>query len=159
MELNPPMHLEWPDAEIALRIGVATLAGLILGFDREVKGHAAGLRTHGFIALTSSMMTVCALLLYYQLGGEESSIDPLRVFEAMTAAIGIIAAGVIIVKGGDIRNLTSAAHIWLTATVGIASGAGQYPVVLLGGLIAIILLVIVGAVERYLPRNDRQETF
>jgi putative Mg2+ transporter-C (MgtC) family protein len=154
MELNPPMQFEWPDAEIALRLGIATLAGLILGFDREVRGHAAGLRTHGMIALTSAMMTVSAILLYHQLGGEESSIDPLRMYEATTAAIGIIAAGIIIVRGGDVRNLTSATHVWLTAMVGIASGAGQYPLVLLGGLTALVLLVVVRVAERYLPRKN-----
>lgn len=154
MELNPSMEFEWPDAEIALRLGVATLAGLILGFDRELRGHAAGLRTHGMIALTSALMTVSATLLYYQFGGVHSKVDPLRIFEAMTAAIGIIAAGIIIVRGGDIHNLTSAAHVWLTATIGIASGAGQYPVVILGGLTALILLVVVRIVERYLPSRD-----
>ena len=154
MELNPSMHFEWPESEIAFRLGVATLAGLILGFDRELRGHAAGLRTHGMIALTSAIMTVSALLLYYQLGDSTSKVDPLRIFEAMTAAMGIIAAGIIIVRGGDIKNLTSAVHVWLTATIGIASGAGQYPVVLLGGLTALMLLIIVRIVERCLPSKD-----
>lgn len=151
MELNGPMPFEWPEGEIALRLGLATLVGLVLGFDREVRGHAAGLRTHGFVALSAALMTVSALLLYYQLGGAQSRLDPLRVIEAMTAAIGIIAAGLIIVRGGDIKNLTSAANIWLTAALGIASGAGQYPVVLIGGALALVLLVVLGFVERWLP--------
>lgn len=152
MQINGSMPFLWPEGEIALRLGVATLAGLVLGFDREVRGHDAGLRTHGFVALSAALMTVSALLLYYQLGGTQSRLDPLRVIEAMAAAIGIIAAGLIIVRGGDIKNLTSAANIWLTAALGIASGAGQYPVVLMGGAIALILLVVLGFLERWLPR-------
>lgn len=151
MEINPSMPFAWPEGEIALRLGVATLVGLIMGFDREVRGHDAGLRTHGFVALSSALMTITAILLYYQLGGVRSRIDPLRVIEAMTAAIGIIAAGLIIVRGGDIKNLTSAANIWLTAALGVASGAGQYPVVLMGGAVALVLLVLVGFLERWLP--------
>lgn len=156
INLNAPMPFAWPEAEIALRLGVATMVGMILGFDREVRGYDAGLRTHGFVALSASLMTVTAILLYNQLGGSQSRIDPLRVIEAMTAAIGIIAAGLIIVRGGDVKNLTSAAYIWLTATLGVASGAGQYPVVLIGGAIALILLVAVGFLERWLPgeRSD-----
>ncbi len=154
MHLNPSMPFIWPEGEIALRLGVATLAGLILGFDREIRGHDAGLRTHGFVALSAALMTVSALLLYYQLGGAESGIDPLRVIEAMTAAIGIIAAGLIIVRGGDIKNLTSAANIWLTAALGVASGAGQYPVVLIGGALALLLLVVIGFLERWLPGGN-----
>src|SRR3546814_2757770 len=76
-------------------------------------------------------MTVVAIALYYQLGGPQSRIDPLRVIEGMAAAIGIIAAGLIIVRGGEGRNLTTAAHIWLTAGIGIASGAGYFAVVLI----------------------------
>src|SRR3546814_8742031 len=73
-------------------------------------------------------MTVVAIALYYQLGGPQSRIDPLRVIEGMAAAIGIIAAGLIIVRGGEVRNLTTAAHIWLTAGIGLASGAGYFAV-------------------------------
>src|SRR3546814_14878301 len=77
------------------------------------------------VALSSSLMTVVSIALYHQLGGAESSIDPLRVIEGMAAAIGIIAAGLIIVKGGEVRNLPTEAHIWLTAAIGITSVAGH----------------------------------
>jgi len=155
MQLNAAMGWEWPDVEIAARLGVATLTGLALGFEREVRGYDAGLRTHGLVALSSAVMTVSALLLYYQLGGASSRLDPLRVVEGMAAAMGIIAAGLIIVRGDSVQNLTSAAHIWLTATLGIACGAGQYPVVALGTLIALLLLVVVGLAERWIPQKPQ----
>jgi putative Mg2+ transporter-C (MgtC) family protein len=60
--------------EIALRLSLATLAGLLLGFDRELKGLPAGLRTHGLVALSSAAITVSAFQMYQQLGpqGTES---------------------------------------------------------------------------------------
>lgn len=155
MDINAAMGWEWPEVEIALRLGIATLMGMALGLDREVRGYDAGLRTHGLVALSSAVMTVSALLLYYQLGGSNSRLDPLRVVEGMVAAMGIIAAGLIIVRGDTVQNLTSAAHIWLTATLGIACGAGQYPVVMIGGGIALMLLVLVGIAERYLPQKPQ----
>src|SRR3546814_11545798 len=115
MELNDALWSESIDIQILLRLGVATLVGLALGLDRELKGYDAGLRTHGLVALSASLMTVVAIALYYQLGGPQSRIDPLRVIEGMAAAIGIIAAGLIIVRRGEVRNLTTAAHIWLPA--------------------------------------------
>lgn len=154
MELNDALWLETIDAQVLLRLGVATLVGLVLGLDRELKGYDAGLRTHGLVALSASLMTVVAIALYYQLGGPQSRIDPLRVIEGMAAAVGIIAAGLIIVKGGEVRNLTTAAHIWLTAAIGIASGAGYFAVVLIGAALALVLLVLLRFVERRLPEVE-----
>jgi putative Mg2+ transporter-C (MgtC) family protein len=157
MELNEALWFETIDAQILLRLGVATLVGLALGLDRELKGYDAGLRTHGLVALSASLMTVVALALYYQLGGPDSPVDPLRVIEGMAAAIGIIAAGLIIVRGGEVRNLTTAAHIWLTAAIGIASGAGYFAVVLIAAGLALVLLVLLRAVERRLPSEKADE--
>lgn len=154
MELNDALWLETIDTQVLLRLGVATLVGLVLGLDRELKGYDAGLRTHGMVALSASLMTVVAIALYYQLGGPQSRIDPLRVIEGMAAAVGIIAAGLIIVKGGEVRNLTTAAHIWLTAAIGIASGAGYFAVVLIGAALALVLLVLLRFVERRLPEVE-----
>ncbi|MBJ7500437.1 MAG: MgtC/SapB family protein [Sphingopyxis sp.] len=154
MELNDALWLETIDTQVLLRLGVATLVGLVLGLDRELKGYDAGLRTHGLVALSASLMTVVAIALYYQLGGPQSRVDPLRVIEGMAAAVGIIAAGLIIVKGGEVRNLTTAAHIWLTAAIGIASGAGYFAVVLIGAALALVLLVLLRFVERRLPEVE-----
>jgi putative Mg2+ transporter-C (MgtC) family protein len=149
MELNQPLWFEAIDAQILLRLGIATLVGLALGLDRELKGYDAGLRTHGLVALSAALMTVIAIALYYQLGGPQSRIDPLRVIEGMAAAIGLI-----IVRGGEVRNLTTAAHIWLTAGIGIASGAGYFAVVLIAAGLAFILLVLLRTVERRLPHEN-----
>jgi putative Mg2+ transporter-C (MgtC) family protein len=151
MLLNDALWWDALSGEVLLRLGVATLAGLLLGLDRELKGYDAGLRTHGLVALSASLMTVVAIALYHQLGGAGSPIDPLRVIEGMAAAIGIIAAGLIIVKGGEVRNLTTAAHIWLTAAIGIASGAGYFALVIIAAGLALVLLVLLRFVERRLP--------
>jgi putative Mg2+ transporter-C (MgtC) family protein len=157
MELNDPLWWGSIDAQVLLRLGAATLVGLALGLDREMKGYDAGLRTHGLVALSASLMTVVAIALYHQLGGTESRLDPLRVIEGMAAAIGIIAAGLIIVKGGEVRNLTTAAHIWLTAAIGIASGAGYFALVLIAAGLALVLLVLLRVVERRLPQKEERD--
>src|SRR3546814_8508541 len=67
----------------------------------------------------------------------------------MAAAIGIIAAGLIIVKGGEVRNLTTAAHIWLTAAIGITSGAGYFAVVIIAAGLALVLLILLSRSEEH----------
>lgn len=91
MELNPDTPLHLIDGPALLRLGVAAVLGLLLGLDRELRGHAAGMRTHGLTCFTSALMTVCAIALHLELRGQGNS-DPLRVFEASAAFTGIIAA-------------------------------------------------------------------
>ena len=153
MELNPPILVNWIDYDVLLRLGAAALIGLLLGLDRELRGHAAGMRTHGLICFSAAMMTVSIIALYYQLGGERT--DALRVFEAAGAFIGIIGAGLIVFSKGHVRNLTTAAHLWLTAVIGIACGAGQWPLVAIGAAISVLMLTVLGLVERrFFPDED-----
>ena len=146
MELNPPIVVHWIDVDLLSRLGVAAVLGLLLGLDREVRGRAAGMRTHGLICFAAAAMTVSILALYHQLDGEKT--DPLRVFEAAGAFIGIIGAGLIVFSKGEVKNLTTAAHLWLTAVIGIACGAGQWPLVAIAAVIAVVMLTVLGLIER-----------
>jgi len=113
-----------------------------------MKGQAAGMRTHGLICLSAAVMTVSAIALYHQLAQGESRMDPLRIFEGSGAFVGIIAAGLIVVSKGEVHNLTTAVNIWLATVVGIACGAGQWPLVLVAALLAIMMLTVLRIVER-----------
>lgn len=130
-----------------MRLAVAAIIGLVLGLDRELRGHAAGLRTHGLICFSAAIMTVSMLSLYEQLGSENSRMDPLRIFEGTGAFIGIVAAGLIVVSKGEVHNLTTAAHIWLASVIGIACGAGQWPLVAIGSVMAFVMITLLGFIE------------
>ena len=155
MELNPPIVIFELDWDLVLRLGMAAVLGLLLGLDREIRGHPAGLRTHGLICFAAAAMTVAILALYLQLDG--ARMDPLRIFEATGAFIGIIGAGLIVFSKGEIKNLTTAAHLWLTAIIGIACGAGQWPLVVICTLMALLMLTVVGVVERLVFPNREKE--
>ena len=148
MLINQPVPLAAIDADIVLRLGVAALIGLLLGLDRELRGHPAGLRTHGIICFASAAMTVSIIALYLQLGG--ARMDPLRIFEATGAFIGILGAGMIVFSKGEVKNVTTAAHLWLTAVAGIACGTGQWPLVAIAAVISLVLLTVLGVVEKRL---------
>jgi putative Mg2+ transporter-C (MgtC) family protein len=157
MQLNDPILSDWFDIELLSRLGVAAVLGLLLGLDRELRGLAAGMRTHGLICFSAALMTVSIIALYNELGGgaDETRMDPLRVFEATGAFIGIIGAGLIVFSKGSVKNLTTAAHLWLAAVIGIACGAGQWPLVVIGSLISVTMLTMLRAVERrYFPDED-----
>ncbi len=151
MVLNDPVHLTVLDGQVLLRLGVAAALGLLLGLDRELRGHEAGLRTHGLICFSAAMTTVSILHLYFTLDGER--MDPLRVFEATGGFIGIIGAGLIVFSRGRLHNITTAAHLWLAAVIGIACGAGQWPLVAIGAIIAVVMMTLLRFVE---PKNERR---
>lgn len=144
--------------QIILRLGVATLVGMLLGFDREVQGIPAGLRTHALVLLSSAAITVSALDLYVQLGANEAAGDPLRVIQGLAQAIGFIAAGIIFAARGQVRNVTTAANLWLASALGIAAGAAQFELVVVGFGFGILLLVVVALLEkRLLPGRKSRE--
>ncbi len=140
-------HLE----EIILRLSAATAGGLLLGLDRELRGHDAGIRTHALVALSSAMIMVSAMLLSEQLAIEGSRPDPLRVVQGLAQAIGFIAAGLIFVRRGDVRNITTAANIWMAAAIGIVAGSGQYKLLAVGIIIAMLLLTVFHVLKRFMP--------
>jgi putative Mg2+ transporter-C (MgtC) family protein len=157
VELNPPVLAHWIDLDLLTRLGVAAVVGLLLGIDREARGRAAGLRTHGLICFSAAAMTASMVALYNQVGAQQqdNQLDLLRIFEATGAFIGIIGAGLIVFSKGRVKNLTTAAHLWLTAVIGIACGAAQWPLVVIGAGISILMLTVLGMVERrYFPDED-----
>ena len=146
MELNPPVLIHWIDLDLLARLGIAAVLGLVLGLDREVRGLAAGMRTHGLICFSAAAMTVSVISLYHQVGG--SRMDPLRIFEATGSFIGFIGAGLIVFSKGQLKNLTTAANLWLAAVIGIACGAAQWPLVAICTVISVVMLTVLRAVER-----------
>ena len=155
LDADPLALFSW--TEMILRLGIAAILGLLLGLDREMRGHDAGLRTHALVSLSSAMIMVSSLMLYAQLRGDDAAPDPLRAIQGLSQAIGFIAAGIIFVRGGTVRNMTTAANIWIAAAIGIACGCGQYRVVVVGAVLALALLVGLKLFERYLPTEKSDE--
>ena len=109
------------------------------------------------VGLSAAAITLSALLLHESLDADgQTRTDPLRVVQGLAQAIGFIAAGLIFVAKDQVRNVTSAANLWLTTAVGIAAGAGQYTIVLATTALGILVVTVIRLGERHLPRinND-----
>ena len=145
MPLNDAIPLAALDADLMLRLGLAAGLGLLLGVDRELRGAAAGLRTHGLICLAASAITVSTIALFETMDLPNG--DPLRLYEAAGAFIGIIGAGLIVFNKGSVHNITTAAHLFLTAVIGIACGAAQWPLVAVTAPLGLVMLSVLRLVE------------
>jgi len=136
---------------ITIRLTLAALLGGILGFEREQKGKAAGLRTHMLVALGAALF----VLIPQQAGSSDA--DLTRVLQGIVAGIGFLGAGSII-KGDaeeDIKGLTTAAGIWLTAAIGIAAGMGRETTAVLSTILAVIILSAASRLGRFLQSREK----
>jgi putative Mg2+ transporter-C (MgtC) family protein len=141
--------IDW--AEIALRLGVATLAGGALGLNRDLHHKPIGVRTLGLVGLASAMV----VLLADPSGNLDRISDAAsRVIQGILTGIGFLGAGVIIrgERHMRVRGLTSAACTWLTACVGVVCGAGQWRIVVVALGLSFVVLIFGGPVERALHR-------
>jgi putative Mg2+ transporter-C (MgtC) family protein len=125
--------------DISIRLAAAALFGALIGLEREVHGHQAGMRTHMLVSLGSAVFTVLSIYAFSGIPGQAPS-DPSRISAQIVTGIGFLGAGAIIKFGPNVRGLTTAASLWVVASVGVAAGTGAYFVAAAGAAIAMIAL-------------------
>jgi putative Mg2+ transporter-C (MgtC) family protein len=129
----------WLQIDLGLRLVLSATFGAAIGLEREINGHPAGVRTHLLVSVGSALFTVLSI---YGFGptGPGTGVDPSRVAAQIVSGIGFLGAGAILKDGFSIRGLTTAASLWATAAVGLAAGAGQQVLALVGTFIVIFSL-------------------
>jgi len=143
--------------DLSVRLLVAALLGLAIGFEREIHGHPAGLRTHMLVALGSALFTVLSI---HGFGGEGGGapVDPTRIAAQIVSGIGFLGAGAILKDGIVIRGLTTAASLWATSAVGMAAGAGEYAIAVVAAAVILVSLWPINAVADRLHGTSLPET-
>lgn len=134
---------------LAVRLLVAAVLGGILGLQRERHGEAAGVRTHMLVALGALFV-----LVPQQWGMDEADLS--RVIQDVVAGVGFLCAGSILRSDDDqVRGLTTAAGIWLTAATGVAAGLGREMTAALSALLALAILSMEGPLRRLAGRSEK----
>jgi hypothetical protein len=138
--------------ELIGRLLLAGLLGALIGAERELRQKAAGLRTNTLIALGAALFTIVSL----EMARGAPGADPARVAAQVVTGIGFLGAGAILRTGSSIHGLTTAATIWMNAAIGVAAGAGRYALATAGTLAALIVLVALYPLDRYLEERERR---
>ncbi|AMM23992.1 MgtC/SapB family protein [Variovorax sp. PAMC 28711] len=134
---------------IVVRLLLAAVLGFALGFEREQRGKAAGVRTHMLVAIGSALFVLIP---------QQSGIVPAdmsRVIQGLIAGVGFLCAGTILKQGKDeqqVQGLTTAAGLWMTAAIGMACGLGREVTAVLSALLALAVLGIVPRIVALLER-------
>lgn len=149
-----------PILTLATRLGIAAVLGAIIGLEREIKNHPAGLRTHMLVSLAAAVFTVMTFEIYHEmvdLGATNiARLDPIRVIEAVTAGVAFLAAGAIIRSGArDVKGLTTGAGMWTAGAIGVAAGAGFYSIAAMATVLVLVITILLGFIEkRFLKRES-----
>jgi putative Mg2+ transporter-C (MgtC) family protein len=140
--------------DLILKLIVAVVAGGAIGFERQVAGKAAGLRTNILICVGSALLMDLSIHVS-EVWGMGPVGDPARLAAQVVTGIGFIGAGTIMQSRGAITGLTSAATIWVVAAIGLTTGAGFYVEALTATLTVMIVLAGLGRLEHGLLRVSR----
>ena len=135
---------------------VALVIGLMIGAERELRGHPAGLRTMALISAGSCMFTGLGLIPEFG-----KAVDPTRIAAQIVTGVGFLGAGSILRQGELVRGLTTAASIWVAASLGMAVGFGYYFVAVFMTIVVVVILLAVKPLEERVfrrPRGHRRET-
>jgi putative Mg2+ transporter-C (MgtC) family protein len=145
MEINIEIELI---KKFLLITGVSILCGILIGLEREVKHKPAGLKT---ITLVTVGSTIFTFISKYGFSGSEA--DGSRVAAQIVNGIGFLGAGTIIRSGLKIKGLTTAATLWIAASIGMVIGAERILEGILGSLIIFFSIIILRAIEKLLYEN------
>lgn len=125
--------------KVVLRLVIASLLGGLIGYERELRGKSAGLRTHMLVALGAALF----ILVPQQAGA--SSQDVSRILQGLIAGVGFLGAGAIMIgqQKENETGLTTAASVWITAAIGITVGIGFETTAVLSTFITLVILALI----------------
>ena len=132
-------------AEFSISIGLAAIAGLFIGIEREVTGKSAGLKTNALVALGACVF----ILLSLQFKGDEF-VDITRVMGQVVTGIGFIGAGTILQHDKNVKGLTTAATIWCSAGAGGLAALQMYAELIIVCLTIVVINILFGFIEKKL---------
>ncbi|WP_456866869.1 MgtC/SapB family protein [Galbibacter sp. BG1] len=137
--------------DFILKISAATIAGILIGSEREYKGKSAGLKTNTLVAIGAAVFVIISLQYEHQFG-----VDATRVLSQVVVGIGFLGAGVILQKENKIKGLTTAATIWCSAAAGCLAATGLYIELAVLSILVVLINLIFGYVDSHIEKKVKK---
>lgn len=155
MENTELLNVMLVDRSMLLDILLAVVLGFAIGFEREITNKWAGLRTHILVCLGSCIFTLLSIHAF-PVFAHSPQADPARIAAQILTGIGFIGGGTVLRHGYSIYGLTTAATLWITASIGMACGCGFRTLAVFATVIAVSVLVLIRIFEKeYLHRGSK----
>lgn len=138
------------DSEILARLVLVVVLCGAIGFERQARDQIAGLRTHVIVGLGAGLFTLVSA---YGFATPNHAVDPTRIAAQVVSGIGFLGAGVILRHGVTVRGVTTAAALWISAAIGMATAAGYYVGAVATTVIALLTLVVLRRLKPLVKRR------
>lgn len=166
MEVNLEHLTNIINLDYMLRILIAVIFGFCIGLERELTNKYAGLRTHILVCLGACVFTLISIYGFPTFAPGDNVVvdqatgirDTSRVAAQIVTGIGFIGAGTVLRNGPIVLGLTTAATLWIAASIGMACGAGMFEIAFAGTLLSILTLVTIRVFERKVLPNSTKRT-
>lgn len=166
MEVNLEHLTHIINLDYMLRILIAVIFGFCIGLERELTNKYAGLRTHILVCLGACVFTLISIYGFPTFAPGDNVLidqatgirDTSRVAAQIVTGIGFIGAGTVLRNGPIVLGLTTAATLWIAASIGMACGAGMFEIAFAGTLLSILTLVSIRVFERKVLPNSTKRT-
>lgn len=135
--------------DFLLRLGVALLAGLAIGFERQWHHKTAGLKTNMLVATGAAIFVLLSIILK----ADEPTIDVTRIIAQVVTGVGFLGAGVIFREGANVHGLGSAATIWCSAAIGCIAASGLYVETLICTVMVIVVNSFLNPLDKWLKNR------
>lgn len=138
--------------DFALKVGLATISGLLIGLEREFKGKEAGLKTNTLVAIGAAVFVLISLRFY----GEEYT-DITRVLSQIVTGIGFLGAGVILQKKKEerVKGLTTAATLWCSAGAGCLAAMAMWSELAILTFLVVVINIVFGYIDDRLEERNK----
>ena len=149
------------DPTIIMRVLAATLLGFAIGLEREITNKYAGLRTNILVCVGACVFTVLSIYAFPTVVTDDYANgirDTARVAAQVVTGIGFIGGGTVLRHGANVFGLTTAATLWMAASIGMACGAGMYGLAVMATIISILVLVSVRFFEKSVLVSSTKNT-
>lgn len=146
-----------PEIEIIKRLVLGSILGGIIGLEREVNNRPAGFRTHILVALGSTLIMLVSTNGFYIDGETVARGDPARLAAQVVSGIGFLGAGTILRNDNQVKGLTTAASLWVSAGIGLAIGTGYYLAGIVTSAITLATLRSLHSIDRVMVKKPNKE--
>ena len=133
---------------IILKLFIASILGISIGLERELTQKWAGIKTHALVCVGSCVFTILSIYGFSSFNSGTTAVDPTRIAAQIITGIGFIGGGTVLKHGSSVYGLTTAATLWIAASIGMAVGCGHYSLAVYTSISAILILVLIAKIEQ-----------